>query len=85
MQITVRMPGEYRDKLDRLSKSMGVRRSDVIRLAMKQFFEDTHEFSRKQPYSKVDRLLGIVESGVKDLGQSHRSYIIKKLRKGSGS
>ena len=83
MQITVRMPGEYRDKLDRLSKSMGVRRSDIIRLAMKQFLEGTDDTDRQPPYAKISHLLGIVESDVKDLGQSHRKYLIQKVRRGS--
>jgi len=83
MQITVRMPNAYGNKLDKLSKQMGMRRSDIIRLAMKQFLEETSEADRRPPYSKVSHLLGIVESEVKDLGQSHRKYLIQKVRKGS--
>ncbi len=83
MQITVRMPDEYAKKLDKLSKEAGVRRSDIIRLAMKQFLEGTHETHRLSPYSKVSHLLGIVESNVNDLGQSHRKYLIQKVRRDS--
>ena len=83
MQITVRMPNEYGNKLDKLSKQMGMRRSDIIRLAMKQFLEGTDGTDRQPPYSKVSHLLGIVESDVKDLGQSHRKYLIQKVRRGS--
>ena len=83
MQITVRMPNEYKSKLDQVSKGLGIRRSDVIRLAMKQFFEGIDEKSLQSPYARVSRLLGIVESDVKDLGQSHRRYLIEKVRKGS--
>jgi metal-responsive CopG/Arc/MetJ family transcriptional regulator len=83
MQITVRLPNEYGNRLDRVSKQMGVRRSDIIRLAMKQFLEGTGDTDRQPPYERVRHLLGLVESDVKDLGQSHRKYLIQKVRRGS--
>ena len=83
MQITVRMPDEYAKKLNNLSKETGTRRSDIIRLAMKQFLEGTHKTNRLPPYSKVSHLLGIIESDVNDLGQSHRKYLIQKVRRDS--
>jgi metal-responsive CopG/Arc/MetJ family transcriptional regulator len=83
MQITVRVPDEYAKKLNKLSKETGARRSDIIRLAIKQFLEGTHEAERLPPYSKVRHLLGIVESDVNDLGQSHRKYLIQKIRRDS--
>jgi len=78
MQITVRMPNEYGNKLDKLSKELGMRRSDIIRLAMKRFLEATDQTDRQSPYLKVSHLLGIAESDVNDLGQSHRKYLIHK-------
>jgi len=83
MQITVRMPDEYAKKLNKLSKETGTRRSDIIRLAMKQFLERTYGTNRLPPYSRVSHLLGIVESNVNDLGQSHRKYLIQKVRRDS--
>jgi metal-responsive CopG/Arc/MetJ family transcriptional regulator len=83
MQITVRMPDEYAKKLNKLSKETGTRRSDIIRMAMKQFLERTDETNRLPPYSRVSHLLGIVESDVNDLGQSHRKYLIQKVRRDS--
>ena len=32
-------------------------------------------------YSKAKRLVGIVESGISDLGQNHRAYLRKKIKK----
>ena len=83
MQITVRIPNDYGNRLDRVSKQMGVRRSDIIRLAMKQFLEGTGDTGRQSPYARVHHLLGLVQSEVKDLGQSHRKYLIQKVRRGS--
>ena len=83
VQITVRMPDVYRNRLDHVSKRLGIRRSDVIRLAMKQFLEGIDERPLQSPYARARHLLGIVESDVKDLGQSHRRYLIERVRKDS--
>ena len=32
------------------------------------------------PYEVISDLVGIVESGVPDLGQNHRKHIIEKMR-----
>lgn len=83
MQITVRMPNEYGNKLHKLSKQMGLRRSDIIRLAMKRFLEGADQTDQQSPYLKVSHILGIAESDVKDLGQSHRKYLIQKVKRDS--
>jgi metal-responsive CopG/Arc/MetJ family transcriptional regulator len=83
MQLTVRIPDDYTEKLDQLTKKMGLKRSDIIRLALKQFFEEGYEKDNRTPSQKVSHLFGIVESGIKDLGQRHREYLIQKIRRGS--
>ena len=83
MQLTVRIPDSYTEKLDNLTKKMGLKRSDIIRLALKQFFEEGYEKDNRTPFQKVSHVLGVVESGKKDLGQRHREYLIQKMRRGS--
>jgi len=83
MQLTVRMPDEYQTTLDRLTKNMGLKRSDIVRMALKHFFEEHPEAPALTPVEKVRHLLGVVESGVKDLGKNHRAYLIKKLSRSS--
>jgi metal-responsive CopG/Arc/MetJ family transcriptional regulator len=83
MQLTVRMPDEYGKKLDQLSKKMGLKRADVVRLALKQFLEENKEGTYQAPFEKVGRLLGVVESGIKDLGLHHRHYLLQKVRRDS--
>ena len=83
MQLTVRIPDDYTEKLDGLTKKMGLKRSDIIRLALKQFFEESFEKDNRTPFQKVSHFLGIVESGNKDLGQHHREYLIQKMKRGS--
>jgi len=83
MQLTVRMPDEYTKKLNVLSKKMGLKRSDVVRLALKQFFDENSVSIDQSPFEKVKNMLGVGQSGMKDLGQRHRHYLIQKIRRGS--
>lgn len=83
MQLTVRMPDEYKDRLSELTKKMGLKRSDIVRMAVKQFVEENLRSDQRTPFEKVRNLLGTAESGINDLGQRHRDYLIKKIRKAS--
>jgi antitoxin component of RelBE/YafQ-DinJ toxin-antitoxin module len=83
MQLTVRMPDKYTKKLNVLSKKMGLKRSDVVRLALQRFFDENSVGIDQSPFEKVKSMLGVAESGIKDLGQRHRHYLIQKMRRGS--
>ena len=83
MQLTVRVPDEYGEKIAVLAEMMGLKKSDITRLAMKQFIDENLDSTRTIPFQKVKHLLGTAESGIKDLGQRHRYYLSKKIRKGS--
>jgi Arc/MetJ-type ribon-helix-helix transcriptional regulator len=83
MQLTVRVSDEYAEKLERLTKSLGIKRSDIIRLALRQFLEECFEKDSRTPFQKISHLLGIVESGTKDLGLRHREYLIQKFKRES--
>jgi predicted transcriptional regulator len=83
MQLTIRMPQEYNEKIEILAEKMGLKKSDIARLALKEFIEENIAVDDRAPYDKVKHLLGAAESGIKDLGQRHREHLIKKIRKGS--
>ena len=83
MQLTIRMPDEYKKKIEALSENMGLKKSDIARLALRKFVDENLEHETETPYQKIKHLLGKTESGIKDLGQNHREYIIKKLKKGN--
>jgi len=83
MQITVRMPDEYEEKLHSVAKRMGLKRSDIVRMALQSFLEENRESDYRTPFRRAGHLLGLVSSGKKDLGQRHRHYLIEKLRSGS--
>jgi Arc/MetJ-type ribon-helix-helix transcriptional regulator len=80
MQMTVRVPDEYGEGLNRLSKRLGIKKSDLLRMALRQFLENTQERPEEAPSRRVSHLLGIAESGVKDLGQRHREHLIRMIR-----
>jgi predicted transcriptional regulator len=80
MQLTIRMPQEYNEKIEILAEKMGLKRSDIARLALKEFIEETIAADDRGPYDKVKHLLGAAESGIKDLGQRHREYVFKVIR-----
>lgn len=80
MQLTIRMPEEQMIVIEYIAKKMELKKSDVTRIALKKFIEEYND-STEKPFTKVKHLLGIVESGIPDLGQRHRDYLIKKIKK----
>lgn len=83
MQFTVRMPDEYDEKIAMLADKMGLKKSDIARLALKQFVEENLGRDQDTPFQKVKHLLGSAESGIEDLGQRHRDHLIRKIKKAS--
>jgi hypothetical protein len=77
------MPDEYGKKLDQVSRKIGLKRADVVRLALKCFLDENSEGIYQPPFQKVKSILGVAESGIKDLGQRHRHYLIQKIKRGS--
>ena len=79
-QLTIRMPEEYFARLDQIAKSSGLKKSDITRMAIRKFIEEYNSEESADLYSKAKRLIGVVESGISDLGQNHREYFIKKIK-----
>ncbi len=83
MQLTIRMPDEYLTKINRIAQKMGLKKSDITRLAIKKFLLEYGDDSEIKPYDRARHLLGVAESGISDLGQSHRRHLLDKI-KGTG-
>ena len=83
MQLTVRMPDEYEEKINTLAKRLGLRKSDIVRLAVRRFADENFPVDEKTPFQKVRDLLGTVESGISDLSRRDRVYLVKKIRERS--
>src|SRR5713101_4079367 len=78
-QLTLRLPALLAEKLDRAARDLRRKRSEVVRLALEQFL---NAYVEVPPIERVRDLLGKVESGLPDLGQRHRDYMLKRLRHG---
>lgn len=83
MQFTVRLPDDYKEKVSAAARRMGLKKSDIARLAIRQFLDENSGTDTKTPFEKVRHLLGSARSGIKDLGQEHRRHLLARLKKGS--
>ena len=79
-QLTIRMPEKYLSRIEQIAKSSGLKKSDVTRMAIRKFLEEYGSEEDADLYNKAKRLIGVVESGISDLGQNHREYFIKKIK-----
>ena len=78
-QLTLRLPAALANRLERSARRQRRKRSEVVRQALEQFLETQPEV---RPIERVRNLLGRIESGLPDLGQRHRDYLIRRLRRG---
>jgi hypothetical protein len=81
MQLTVRIGDEYEPLLNSYAKETGLKRSDIVRQALKQFLNEHESTPSARPFGRISHLLGLVESGVTDLGANHREHLIRKIKK----
>ena len=79
-QLTIRVPDEYLAGIERIAASTGLKKSDITRLAIKKYI-DEHAAEREiSNYGRAKDLIGVVASGVSDLGANHREYLIQKIK-----
>lgn len=79
-QFTVRLPVAIAKKVQQKAKSLGLKRSDILRMALSKLFDEDELESTLTPYDRVKHLVGTVKMGVSDLGKNHRNYLIKKIK-----
>ena len=79
-QIAVRLPDDLDTDVETLARQMHLKRSDIVRLALKKFVDEKLNKEDK-PYDRVKNLLGSVSSGIPDLGEDHREYLLKRFKK----
>ncbi len=80
-QLTVRIPKDLRDALDRVSRKSGLRNSEIVRLALQRHLNLPANRNIRSA-ERVRTLLGSLESDVPDLAEDHRAYIIESLTGG---
>lgn len=80
-QLTVRLTDNLEREISNCAKRLHLKRSDIVRMALERFLKETQIREEQSPYERVSNLIGAVESGVSDLGQSHRKHLLKKMKK----
>ena len=79
-QLTVRLPDRLAQALEDAAVRMQRGRGEIVRMALTRFLavEDVD-----RPARRVTHLLGSLESGIPDLAENHRAYILESLAGGS--
>jgi Arc/MetJ-type ribon-helix-helix transcriptional regulator len=80
-QVTVRLPQDLSRALRAASRRMQRKNSEIVRIALREFLGASHA-SGARPADRVKSLLGSLDSGVPDLAERHRAYVIESLRRG---
>jgi len=64
-----------------LHKRLKLKRSEIVRGALQEFNREFRSAEENKPYDRVADIIGTVSSGIPDLGEAHREYLFKKIRK----
>lgn len=80
-QITVRLPRELSRALDAAARRTHRRRSEVVRLSLAAYL-DPRASRPARSADLVRDLIGSLESGVSDLAENHRKYLLVSLKNG---
>jgi Arc/MetJ-type ribon-helix-helix transcriptional regulator len=81
LQLTVRLTDDLAQEVSSLAKRLRLKRSDIVRMALRKFADELEGEKESHPYEKVKSLLGSVASGIPDLGKNHRKYLLERLKK----
>ncbi|MFZ5908218.1 MAG: ribbon-helix-helix protein, CopG family [Nitrospirota bacterium] len=79
-QLTVRLSDDLAEGISRYAKRLRLKRSDIVRMALEKFLSGVQK-EETSPYDRVSSLIGAVKTGIPDSGQSHREYLIRRIRK----
>ena len=79
-QLTIRVPDEYLAGIEKIATLTGLKKSDITRMAIKKYIDEHTAEKEISSYGKAKDLIGVVASGVSDLGRNHRDYLIQKIK-----
>ncbi len=80
-QLTVRLPDDLNHELTEAAARLRLRRADIVRLALQRYLLEPRLQEDLAPWVKVKHLVGSIESGVADLGTSHREHLVKRMKR----
>ena len=79
-QLTVRLPEDLNQTLDDAATRLHRKRAEIVRMALRSFLGQGPE---GKPAVRVQGLLGSLESGLPDLANDHRRYVLESLARES--
>ena len=80
-QITVRLPDGLRKALEEAARRTQRKNSEIVRMALSEYLRIGSP-SGKRSTPRVRRLVGSLASGIPDLAERHREYVLESLRRG---
>ncbi len=78
-QLTVRLSDPLSHALDAAAVEMQRKRSEIVRLALRKFLGLRPPDDRSRA-DRVRHLLGSLETGIPDLAERHREYVLESLK-----
>ena len=80
-QLSIRLPAELSVALERATRTSGRKASDIVRAALREYL-NAPSVSDPAPSRRVRGLIGSLESGLPDMAEQHRRYIVESLTRG---
>ena len=81
VQLTVRIPEDLSRAVASAAARLQRKKSEIVRLALYQFLELQRQ-DGETPAARVHSLIGALESGIPDLAENHRAYVLESLKHG---
>ena len=78
--IAVRLPKELEEELNRLAKKRNLTKTDIVKEALKLFFQTEKNKVQKTPYELGEALFGKYDSGQENLSETYKKRLKGKLR-----
>ena len=79
-QLTVRLPDDLDRALKAASRRMRRKSSEIVRMALEEFL-GAQGARRGRPADRVRHLIGSLESGIPDLAERHRVYLLESMKR----
>lgn len=80
-QLTIRLPDDLEEDLSALTRRLRLKRSDIVRMALEKFIGEFKGNEETKPYDRVANIIGALSSGVSDIGEAHRKYLLEKMKR----
>lgn len=80
-QLTIRIPSDLREALDKASRRTGLKSSELVRQALRSYLQMS-TYRQQPPAARVRHLVGSLESGMPDLAERHRESVLESLSRG---